>query len=162
MSTTDYQPKTKYQLTNYQLPIVRQYDSVTSHTSGARPIPLLPPVFQYDFKSSDCINELYQKGPTLGVPCFICPSCAGAQRNSEGLQNGLHYHFGTLTHRKPQSETALVPLAARLSQKRVFLVLQYLQLATRLRALRSRQSDYRVTFGACSLHSATSPTSPIF
>ena len=40
---------------------------IPSHRTqvSARTIPPFPSVFQYDFKSCDCVNELYQKGPTL-------------------------------------------------------------------------------------------------
>ena len=54
---------TNYQLTTNQSSV----NMIPSHRIqvGARTIPLLPIVFQYDFKSSDCVNELCQKGPPL-------------------------------------------------------------------------------------------------
>ena len=63
-----------YQILIRQDPLLsRQYDSVTSHTVGARTNSLLPIVFQYDFKPSDCSNGSYQEG--LSLMLYILHFC---------------------------------------------------------------------------------------
>ena len=62
---TNYRPQPQ---TNHQ-PIVHQYDSVTSHTSGGKISSPLPIVFQYDFICTFFITFFY----TFYAPSLVLP-----------------------------------------------------------------------------------------